>query len=138
VQDIIPLGNVDAMLKINQALRQGALVGILADRAVRPDHTLALPFLGAPAQFVTGPFRLAALMKRPVYFMAGLYRGGNRYDVHFELIHDPLRDTAASRDEAVRDMLVRYVDALERHCRAAPYNWFNFFDFWGPDRRGQP
>ena len=41
-------------------------------------------------------------------------------------------------DEAVRDMLVRYVDALERHCRAAPYNWFNFFDFWGPDRRGQP
>lgn len=138
VQDIIALGNVDAMLKVNQALRQRALVGILADRAVRPDHTLTLPFLGAPAPFVTGPFRLAALMKRPVYFMAGLYRGGNRYDVHFELIHDPLRDAAASRDEAVRDMLVRYVDALERHCRAAPYNWFNFFDFWGADRRGQP
>lgn len=135
VQDIIPLGHVDSMLRVNQALKDGALVGILADRAVRADQMLTLPFLGAPAQFATGPFRLAALMKRPVYFMVGLYRGGNRYDVHFELIHDPARDGALSRDAAVHEMLSRYVDALERHCRSAPYNWFNFYDFWGPDSR---
>lgn len=138
VQDIIPLGHVDSMLRVNQALKDGALVGILADRAVRADQTLTLPFLGAPAQFATGPFRLAALMKRPVYFMVGLYRGGNRYDVHFELIHDPARDGALAKDAAVREMLIRYAEALERHCRSAPYNWFNFFDFWGSDGRAQP
>lgn len=138
VQDIIPLGHVDSMLRVNQALKDGALVGILADRAVRADQTLTLPFLGAPAQFATGPFRLAALMKRPVYFMVGLYRGGNRYDVHFELIHDPVRDGALAKDAAVREMLTRYAEALERHCRSAPYNWFNFFDFWGSDGRAQP
>jgi predicted LPLAT superfamily acyltransferase len=138
VQDIISLGQMESMLRVNQALKERTLVGILADRAVRPDQHITLPFLGAPAPFATGPFRLAALMKRPVFFMVGLYRGGNRYDIHFELIHDPLRDAAASRDAVVRDMLARYVEALERHCRAAPYNWFNFFDFWGADHPGQP
>jgi predicted LPLAT superfamily acyltransferase len=125
------------MLRVHQALRDRTLVGILADRAVRPDQYLALPFLGAAAPFSTGPFRLAALMKRPVFFMVGLYRGGNRYDIHFELIHDPQRHAAASREDVVRGMLTRYVQSLERHCRSAPYNWFNFFDFWGA-HRGQP
>jgi predicted LPLAT superfamily acyltransferase len=138
VQDIIALGQMESMLRVNQALKERTLVGILADRAVRPDEYLTLPFLGAPAPFATGPFRLAALMKRPVFFMVGLYRGGNRYDIHFELIHDPLTQAAVPRDALVRDMLTRYVQALERHCREAPYNWFNFFDFWGADRHGQP
>jgi predicted LPLAT superfamily acyltransferase len=26
----------------------------------------------------------------------------------------------------------RFAAVLEQHCRAAPYNWFNFFDFWKP------
>jgi predicted LPLAT superfamily acyltransferase len=138
VQDIISLGHVDSMLRVNQALKDRALVGILADRAVRADQCLTLPFLGAPAQFATGPFRLAALMKRPVFFMVGLYRGANRYDVHFELIHDPRCDAELSRDAVIRKMLTRYVGSLERHCRNAPYNWFNFFDFWRADDRAQP
>jgi predicted LPLAT superfamily acyltransferase len=133
VQHIIPLGQLDSMLKVHQALKAQGLIGILADRAVRNDESVTLPFLGAPAQFATGPFRLAALMKRPVYFMVGLYRGASRYDVHFELLHDPVVDAALPREDAVRQMLKRYVDALERHCRSAPYNWFNFFDFWGAD-----
>jgi predicted LPLAT superfamily acyltransferase len=24
----------------------------------------------------------------------------------------------------------RYVERLEDYCREAPYNWFNFYDFW--------
>ena len=23
-----------------------------------------------------------------------------------------------------------YADRLTHYCRLAPYNWFNFFDFW--------
>jgi len=26
--------------------------------------------------------------------------------------------------------LQRYVALLESMCRDAPYNWFNFYDFW--------
>jgi predicted LPLAT superfamily acyltransferase len=24
----------------------------------------------------------------------------------------------------------RYAERLSHFCRIAPYNWFNFFDFW--------
>lgn len=128
--DVITLGQPDAMLAIHRRLQEGAMVGILADRASGPDKYLELPFLGSTAPFPTGPFRAAAILRHPVYFMTSLYRGGNRYDIQFELLTDYASPTAASREGEVRELLEKYVAALERHCRAAPFNWFNFYDFW--------
>jgi len=28
-------------------------------------------------------------------------------------------------------MVQQYANALQRFCRKAPDNWFNFYDFWG-------
>jgi predicted LPLAT superfamily acyltransferase len=130
MQDIIPLGTLDAMLAVNRRLDEGALVGILADRASGPDQYVPLPFLGATARFPSGPFRMAVMLKRPVYFMTGLYLGGNRYEVHFERLGDTAEAAPGKRDAAVTELMRKYVDAIERHCRAYPYNWFNFFDYW--------
>jgi predicted LPLAT superfamily acyltransferase len=129
---IVALGQADSMLTIHHKLETGALVGVLADRAVGQDQYINLPFLGAPARFPTGPFRMAAMLGYPVYFMTGLYGGGNRYAVHFELLADFASVSRSERDAVVRATLQKYVAALERHCRASPYNWFNFFDFWEP------
>lgn len=128
--DIIALGQLESMLAIHHKLEQGFMVGVLADRASGPDKYLSLPFLGSPAHFPTGPFRMAAMLRHPVYFMAGLYRGGNRYDIQFELLADFSGPTPANREQEIRDAMAKYVQALERHCRAAPFNWFNFYDFW--------
>jgi predicted LPLAT superfamily acyltransferase len=130
MQDIIALGKLDAILAIHHKLEEGALVGILADRAAGRDEYVRQPFLGAPARFPTGPFRMAAMLRRPVYFMAGLQRGGNRYEVHFELLEDFTQPLPGPREAVVQALLERYVAALERHCRSAPFNWFNFYDFW--------
>ncbi|MBV8045743.1 MAG: acyl-CoA synthetase [Paludibacterium sp.] len=130
MQNIITLGSLDAMLAVRDRLEGGALVGILADRAVGPDQYISLPFLGAAARFPTGPFRMAVMLGCPVYFMTGLYQGGNRYHVHFDALTAGGAAAADMRDAAIRDLLERYVAALERQCRAAPYNWFNFYDFW--------
>ncbi|TDR77792.1 acyl-CoA synthetase [Paludibacterium purpuratum] len=130
MQDIIPLGSLGAMLAVHRRLQEGALVGILADRAVGPDQYVTLPFLGAPARFPTGPFRMALMLGHPVYFMAGLYLGGNRYRVHFEMLTDGADLAGLERDAAIETLLGKYVAALERQCRAQPFNWFNFYDFW--------
>jgi predicted LPLAT superfamily acyltransferase len=130
ITGIVALGRIDSMLTIHHKLEIGAAVGILADRASGPDQYLSLPFLGSPARFPTGPFRLAAMLGRPVYFMAGMYRGGNRYELHFKQLADFAKVPRCERDEVVRETLKKYVTALEGHCRAAPYNWFNFFEFW--------
>jgi predicted LPLAT superfamily acyltransferase len=131
MQDIISLGTLDAMLAVSAKLDEGAFVGLLADRAAGPNQYRTLPFLGAPAQFPIGPFRLAAMLKRPVYFMAGVYLGGNRYAVHFEQL-ESFSAPAVNREAAVSTLMQNYVAALERYCRAHPYNWFNFYDFWQP------
>src|SRR5258708_401606 len=48
-------------------------------------------------------------------------------------------DNAATITEALnarlREWTHRYAERLEHFCRLAPYNWFNFYDFWGKSPR---
>jgi predicted LPLAT superfamily acyltransferase len=37
----------------------------------------------------------------------------------------------AERGALVEDAMRRYVERLEHYCRLAPFNWFNFYDYWG-------
>jgi len=127
-QDVIALGSLDSMLRVRDCLAEGGVAGVLGDRGLGGEDTLELPFLGAPARFPLGPMRMAALLKCRVHFMAGLYLGGRRYALRFE----PLADFGAAR-VAPEAALAAYVACLERHCRAAPANWFNFYDFWDHD-----
>lgn len=128
--DIIPMGHVDSMLRAGDRLDAGEMVGLLADRTPADETTVELPFLGSPAPFPVGPFRLAALMRRPVVFMTATHSGDNVYDVYFEKLADFSVIPEGGRAQMVDTAMRRYVELLETHCRRAPYNWFNFFPFW--------
>ncbi len=134
VQDIIPLGQLDSMLRVQSCLDAGMVLGVLGDRTLGVDPTVSVPFLGEDAEFPVGPMRLAAMLKRPVLFMSGLYLGGNRYAIHFEKLADFSDVERKGRDAAIHEAITVYAASLARHCRASPYNWFNFFDFWRPKR----
>jgi len=118
------------MLEARDKLDQGYLVGMLADRALGDDVTVDCDFLGAPASFPLGPFRMAAMLRRPVFFMTGLYLGGNRYQIHFEPLADFSTTPRAGRNAAIAAAQQAYAARLSHFCRIGPYNWFNFFDFW--------
>lgn len=124
---VISLGQADAMLQLQETLDQAEFVGMLADRHIGETRCETIEFLGAPASFPTGPFRLAMVLNRPVFLMFGLYRGGNEYEIFFESL--PLPE-AANRGEQVRLWQQAYVRRVEHFCKLAPYNWFNFYDFW--------
>ncbi|HEX3914473.1 MAG TPA: hypothetical protein VHW71_13260 [Steroidobacteraceae bacterium] len=130
VADIVALGHIDAMLNIAERLDQGGCVGVLADRTLGDEPAQAVSFLGRPAYLPTGPMRAAAILRCPVFFMVGLYRGGNDYHVAFERVADFSAPSIGSRNLAVRAAIERYAAVLEQYCRSDPYNWFNFFDFW--------
>jgi predicted LPLAT superfamily acyltransferase len=123
---IIGLGTPAAMIEIRDCLEQGGFVGMLADRTLSTDVPIRLDFLGSPAAFPTGPARLAALLRPQVVLMVGLFRGGNRYEIHFERLDGPAKSDPAETSR----LIAHYVARLEYYCRLAPYNWFNFFDFW--------
>ena len=141
---IIPLGRIDSMLRVKRALDDGGLVGMLADRTLaEEDGTPAvreLDLLGGRVSIPIGPFRMAAMLKRPVVFIVGLYRGGNRYEVRYEELYDfslAAGGPGGTRTsaEAIDAAIAAYVARLEHFCRDAPYNWFNFYDYWNDRAR---
>lgn len=137
VNDIIPLGRIESMLRAQERLAAGHLVAMLADRTLRQDNLRWCPFLGDMAPFPLGPFRMAALLRSSVVFMAGVYLGGNRYIVHFDPLADFSNMDHSECEAAILTAQDRYVEKLAHFCRQVPYNWFNFFDFWTLDGRTQ-
>lgn len=128
-QEIIPLGTLETMMQVYEALKDGSMIGILADRTLQQTNLKEQDFLGEEAVFSENAFRLAAILRKPVLMMLGLYLGENKYRLLFEEIYDfsrPQQDQA----QAVTIARERYVNLLAKYCQEYPYNWFNFYNFW--------
>jgi predicted LPLAT superfamily acyltransferase len=139
VADIISLGQIDAMLNIADRLDGGAFIGMLGDRTLGNEPVQEVTLLGERAYLPIGPMRAAAILRCPVFFMVGLYRGTNVYHVVFERIADFSSTPARARGAAVTTAIDRYAAVLDKYCRSDPYNWFNFHDFWRkPPQAAQP
>ncbi|MDF1749509.1 MAG: lipid A biosynthesis acyltransferase [Alphaproteobacteria bacterium] len=127
---IIPLGQSGSMLRVNESLKRGEWVGVLADRVVMDGKTRSVSFLGQDADFPISPWILAAVSKVPVLMFAGVYLGGNRYQIKFKLLSEGGIQDRGHRETAFQGEIDSYVETLEDWVRAHPYNWFNFYDFW--------
>ena len=119
------------MFEIQKAVDEGALVALLVDRTQPGASAVRVPFFGAPAEFPLAPWQIATVLQVPVVLGFGLYRGGKRYDLMFEPFSDGLAIARRERAAAIPALIHRYAARLEHHVRNAPYNWFNFYDFWG-------
>jgi predicted LPLAT superfamily acyltransferase len=126
-----------AMLAIRVAIDRGELVAILGDRspelktgkADKP-RVVVSQFLGDNAAFPSGPWLLAHSLRCPVYFVAGVYTRPNHYALHFECLAQEVKFDRSGRADALARYSQTYASMLESYARAAPLNWFNFFDFW--------
>jgi predicted LPLAT superfamily acyltransferase len=136
-QAIIDTGqrDTDLILEVKEALERGCCVGMLGDRSYGGERLVRCRFLGGEVALPAAPLLLASLLKVPVVLCFGLYGGGNRYDVHFEELGADIRIERRSREADLQHWVQRYADRLEHYTRMAPYNWFNFFDYWHEDER---
>lgn len=121
------------VLALAEACSEGAIVGLLADRARAREAVRQVPFLGALAPFPSSPWLLAHVLGAPVVLCFGLYLGGNRYRLIFEPVADRVQVPRAGRAQALDALITHYAARLEHYVRLAPYNWFNFYDFWQQD-----
>lgn len=127
---IIPIRGPSTLLEVQEWLDKGYLIGTLGDRVVAEERTIRCTFFGDDADFPQGPLLMAAMLQCPVIMAFALYRGGNRYDFYFERLTKGIPATARRQPEGLRQWGQRYADCLEHYARDAPYNWFNFYDFW--------
>lgn len=116
-------------LKIAESLGRGEWVGFLADRYRPGDRVTTCEFLGAPAKFPLGPFMIAAAFRVPVVFIFPVYARG-RYEVHVEVLSESFSVPRQGRQALLGAVVQHFADRLAEHARRAPYNWFNFYDFW--------
>lgn len=129
VSDVTP---ATAML-LAERIAQGAWIAIAGDRTpvAGAARVSRAAFLGADAPFPQGPYVLAHLLRCPVYTMFCL-REGAHWRVYFEKFADEIVLPRGARDAALNRYAQSYAERLEAYCIAAPYQWYNFFDFWAP------
>lgn len=127
-------GGTAVVLAIKESVEQGAVVALLGDRARPQEPTRPARFLGEVAALPVAPYLIASLLDTPVFLCFGLYLGGNRYALHFEKFAERIQIPRGERTVKLDYWLARYAARLEHHARLAPYNWFNFYDFWQSDR----
>lgn len=122
-------GSVELALAISAALERGHWVGFLADRHRPRDRTVECDFLGGRARFPVGPFVIASTFKAP---LVGIFPRcvGDGYEIHCEVLSPRLEIPRGNRQAELAAWAQVYADRLASHARAAPYSWFNFFDFW--------
>lgn len=117
-------------LAMAEACRQGHVVAMLADRAREHEMLHSAQLLGSPAPFPVSPWLLAHSLRVPVVLCFGIYLGGNRYRLIFESFSDQVDIPRQNRGPALDALITRYAQRIEHYIRIAPYNWFNFYDFW--------
>lgn len=127
--------NTLTLLKIKEAIDEGCMVGLMADR-VHSEHerTCSCEFLGHPVTLPVTPIMVAAAIGAPVFLSFGLYHGGNRYELLFEEFAERIVINRPNRSVELTQWMQRYADRLEHHARRTPYNWFNFYDYWNKDK----
>jgi predicted LPLAT superfamily acyltransferase len=126
-------GDPGVILKLRRLIAEGGWVALLGDRAAG-GRTVTVEFFGRPAEVAAGPYLLAAALRCPVIFVACVYEEPNRYRLRLEPLFERVELPRGDRDEGVRRHAQEFADRLETLARAHPYNWFNFYDFWGEER----
>ena len=130
-RQVIPIGEVQSMLQIHDAVAQGAIVAILADRVPSGGgRVVTVPFFGRPAPFPAGPFILGASLGVPTLMFRGVRTSPRRYDIAFQPLAERIVLSRVTREADLVAIVSRYAAWLEQACRAHPFNWFNFFSFW--------
>ncbi|TLY53304.1 MAG: acyltransferase [Gammaproteobacteria bacterium] len=117
-------------LALRDVAAQGGVIGLLGDRSRPGELTVDAEFLGERATFPAAPYLIASALEMPVVLGVGLYRGRNRYELYFETLGESIKIPRNARAAALQNWAQRYAARLEHYVRMAPFNWFNFYDFW--------
>ena len=128
-------GSPSGLLKVKEAIDSGTSVGLLGDRILGEgnEKTVICTLLGEPVKMSTAPVLLASALKVPLIVFFGIYLGGNRYKIRFELLAEEVILNRKTRQQDIQAYTQKYVDILEKQILETPYNWFNFYDYWQND-----
>ncbi|QNT25762.1 glycosyltransferase family 2 protein [Ralstonia solanacearum] len=133
--EVSDFGPATAM-RMQERIDAGELLVIVGDRvpATEMGRTVEATFLGSPARFAQGPYILAHALGCPVYLFFCL-KTRQDYTLYFEPFAERIALPRQERAAHLAAFAQRYAGRLEHYCRKAPFQWFNFFDFWARPKK---
>ena len=134
---IIPMAkDMSHVFAINNALANGEVVSIAADRVFGSPRTLACRFFGSYARFPLGPFALAAQRCLPVVFVSVMKDRPKHYHIYIERLDEGIDPTEPIRRRAAL-LAQRYATSLEAIVIRYPTQWYNYLEFWDMEKGKQ-
>jgi predicted LPLAT superfamily acyltransferase len=129
---------MDTIVQIRSCIARGELVAILGDRLATGTgaatggggRSCRVSFLGEPVDLPTAPYWLASILETPLFFMVALREEARRYHVSAEVLSERVELPRKERERGIQALAQDYAHRLEHYCERAPYQWFNFFDYW--------
>ncbi len=123
--EIVRMENVRQMTRV---LREGRVLGILADRPVAGDEGVQVRFFGKETRLPAGVATLALLARCPI-MVGSLHR---RADGHFEGFVLPPIEPVRTGDRAhdVSSTMQLVAEQLETVIRRCPHQWYMFRNMW--------
>jgi predicted LPLAT superfamily acyltransferase len=121
----------DTMVEVVNALRRGEIVCMHGDRILGSMRSEQIRFLGREASFPIGAFAIASISGASVIPFFAIKSGFFHYTFS---AFGPVRvdeGDRASRMGRIRQALEMYVRIVEEMVKQHPYQWYNFYNFWG-------
>lgn len=125
----------DTAIMLRDRIEAGEWIAMAGDRVpvLSQGRVSAVPFLGRKAPFSHGPWILAALLDCPVLLLFCRQIGPDRWRLSVEPFAERVVLPRGDRAAALAMWAGRYAARLERECREAPLQWYNFYDFWATE-----
>lgn len=125
---VISIGSdMSHLFEINNALSNGEIVSMPADRMLGSTKHVTHTFLGKTASFPAGPFAVATSRSLEVLAVNVMKTSPDGY----KIIITPLAyDKTAPKNEQIKQLSAAYVCELERIVRKYPEQWYNYYEFW--------
>lgn len=122
---------IDTAVLLQERLDAGEWIVIAADRTpIHSNRQQMISFLGEHAAWPEGAWLIAHLLQAPVMAVF-CYPYQQQIQVHIHLLSENLHLPRRDRQQVLAQYMQQYVILVEQHCMVAPYQWFNFYNFWG-------
>lgn len=117
---------------LNNALSEGNIVTMPADRIVGSQKSVEVTLLGGKAQLPMGPFLIPTMRDLDVISVNVMKTSPKGYTIYIT----PLPyDKAAPRQKKINQLADSYTEQIDKMLKRYPTQWFNFFDFWKDENK---
>ena len=130
--------SVSSVFALRRCVERGEFVAVLSDRVHRGGRgrISRASFLGRPASFPQGPFLIAMILGLPTILTLALKTGPRRYEVYLETLAGGEAVPARERQKVLQERVEAFAARVQHYCTLAPFQWFNFYDFWAEQDDG--